>query len=137
MIAMSTGDRARQSHKEVVRRFIQEVINQGDLEVADEVCAPQLAESAKQWVAPFRDSFPDVQMRVVALLAEDEQVAGRFTCSATHLGDWLGHPPTGRRFENIDEVYFFRLRGDRIVDMWGIEDTAERLRQLGLPPIGA
>jgi predicted ester cyclase len=52
--------------------------------------------------------------------------------SATHLGAWLGHPPTGRRFEDIDEVYFFRLSEGRIVEMWGIEDTAERLHQLGL-----
>jgi predicted ester cyclase len=41
------------------------------------------------------------------------------------------HPPTGRRFD-VDEVYFFRVDGDRIVEMWGLEDTAERLRQLGL-----
>ena len=44
----------------------------------------------------------------------------------------LGHPPTGRRFEDVDEVCFFRLAGGRIVEMWGLEDTADRLRQLGL-----
>jgi predicted ester cyclase len=71
-------------------------------------------------------------MQVVTLVAEDDQVAGRFTCSASHTGPWLGHPPTGRRFEDIDEVYFFGLVGGRITEMWGLEDTAERLRQLGL-----
>jgi predicted ester cyclase len=71
-------------------------------------------------------------MRTVTLLAEGDQVVGRFACSATHLGTWLGHPPTGRRFEDIDEVYFFRLENGRIVEIWGLEDTAERLRQLGL-----
>ena len=34
--------------------------------------------------------------------------------------------------QNIDEVYFFRLLDGRIVDLWGIEDTTERMRQLGL-----
>jgi predicted ester cyclase len=120
------------ANKDIVRRWVDEMINQGRLDVADDVCSPELTHEAKEWVAPFRASFPDVTMRTVTLLAEGDQVVGRFTCSATHLGAWLGHPPTGRRFEDIDEVYFFRLSEGRIVEMWGIEDTAERLRQLGL-----
>jgi len=118
--------------KDVVRRWVEEMVNQGDLDVADEIFSPSLAASAKRWVEPFRASFPDVHVEVVTLVAEDDQVAGRFRCSGTHTGAWLGHPPTGRRFDAIDEVYFFRLRAGRIVEMWGLEDTAERLRQLGL-----
>jgi predicted ester cyclase len=121
-----------QTNKDVVRRWVDELINQGRLEVTDEVCSPDLAAEAREWVAPFRASFPDVEMRTVTLLAEGDQVVGRFTCSATHLGTWLGHPPTGRRFEDIAEVYFFRLAHGRIVEIWGLEDTVERLRQLGL-----
>lgn len=45
-----------------------------------------------------------------------------------------GHAPAGRRFERIDEVYFFTFDGDRIADAWGVEDTLERFRQLGLDP---
>jgi predicted ester cyclase len=75
-------------------------------------------------------------MEVRELVAEDETVVGRFSCSATHTGTWLGHPATGRRFENVAEVYFFRVVQGRIVRAWGLEDTHERLRQLGLthPP---
>jgi predicted ester cyclase len=118
--------------KDVVRRWVEEMVNQGDLDVADEIFSPSLAASAKRWVEPFRASFPDVHVEVVTLVAEDDQVAGRFRCSATHAGAWIGHPPTGRRFEDVDEVYFFRVHDGRIVEMWGLEDTAERLRQLGL-----
>jgi predicted ester cyclase len=71
-------------------------------------------------------------MEVIDLVAEGDTVVGRFTCSGTHLGEWLGHAPTGRRFEKIDEVYFFRFREGRIVLAWGIEDTLGRLEQLGL-----
>jgi predicted ester cyclase len=120
------------TNKDVVRRWVDELINHGRLDVADEVCGPDLAREAKEWVAPFRASFPDVRMRTVTLLAEGDQVVGRFTCSATHLGPWLGHQPTGRRFVDVDEVYFFRFEDGRIVEIWGLEDTAERLRQLGL-----
>lgn len=81
---------------------------------------------------PFQASFSDVHMRIVELVAEGETVVGRFACSGTHTGTWLGRPPTGRRFVNVAEVYFFRVVDGRITRAWGLEDTAERLRQLGL-----
>jgi len=119
-------------HKDIVRRLVSEVLNDGRLEVIDELFAPELADETKRWIAPFQVSFPDMRMEVIDLIAEGDRVAGRFTCSATHLGDWLGHPPTGRRFETIDEVSIFRFRGGRIVETWGIEDNLMRLEQLGL-----
>jgi len=71
-------------------------------------------------------------METVQLVAENDVVVGRFRCSATHLGNWLGHPPTGRRFESVDEVYFFWFEGRLIKSYRGIEDTLARMRQLGL-----
>ena len=73
-----------------------------------------------------------VQMEIVDLIAEGEKVVGRFRCSGTHLGVWRGRPPTGRRFERVDEVYIFRVRDGRIGEGWGIEDTRSREWQLGL-----
>jgi predicted ester cyclase len=125
---LSPGD----AHKTIVRRLVGEVLNGGDLDVIDELYAPALAKGARQWIAPFLDSFPDVHMDIVELIAEGDKVVGRFTCSATHLGDWMGHPPTGRRFEKIDEVAIFLIRNGRIVRAWSLEDTLGRLRQLGL-----
>ena len=122
------------ANKTVVRRLVEEVFNGSRLEVIEELYAPELARAARHWMAPFRASFPDVRMEIVELIAEGDKVVGRFTCSATHLGAWLGHAPTGRRFERVDEVWIFRLRDGRIVDVWSLEDTLERLRQLGLTP---
>jgi len=119
-------------NKQVVRRLVSEVLNGGQLEVIDELYAPRLAGPAKRWIAPFLASFAEVSMVVVELVAEDDKVVGRFTCSGTHTGTWLDHAPTGRRFVNVDEVYIFRFREGRIVQAWGIEDTFDRLRQLGL-----
>ena len=121
-----------EANKAVVRRLVDEVLNGGRLEVIDELYAPELAPAARGWIAPFRASFPDVHMEVVELIAEGDKVVGRFTCSATHLGTWLGQAPTGRRFERVDEVAVFRLRDGRIVHAWSLEDTLGRLRQLGL-----
>ena len=119
-------------NKDIVRRLVDEVLNAGRLDVVDELYAPRLAPAAKRWIAPFLASFRDVHLDIVDLLAEGDKVVGRFTCSGTHVGEWLGHAPTGRRFEAVDEVYFFRLSEGRIVHAWGIEDTLGRLEQLGL-----
>ena len=121
-----------EANKTVVRRLVDEVFNGGDVEVIDELYSPQLAGAARRWIAPFRASFPDVHMEIVELIAEGDTVVGRFTCSATHLGQWLEQAPTGRRFERVDEVGIFRLRDGRIADAWSLEDTLGRLRQLGL-----
>ena len=121
-----------EANKVVVRRVVDEVFNGGRLEVIDQLYAPQLAAAAKDWIAPFQASFPDVHIEIVELIAEGDKVVARFTCSATHLGDWLGHAPTGRRFERIDEVWILRLRDGKIVHVWSLEDTLGRLQQLGL-----
>jgi predicted ester cyclase len=121
-----------EANKAVVRRLVEEVLNGGHLEVIEELYAPELAGAARRWIAPFRASFPDVNMEVVELIGEGDAVVGRFTCSATHLGEWLGRAPTGRRFERVDEVSIFRFREGRIAQVWSLEDNLGRLRQLGM-----
>lgn len=121
----------------MVRRFVEEGVNGGRDELVDELFAPAMAASARDWFGAFRGSFPDVHMKVVELVADGDTVVGRFKCSATHLGEWRGHEPTGRRFEDVDEVYFFGFDGDRIASVWGLEDTLDRFQQLGLEPPAA
>src|SRR5262245_13659454 len=99
--AAMKGVRVSNRNKAVVRRLVEEVLNTGRLEVIDDLFAPALVPDARAWIAPFRASFPDMRMEVIDLIAEGDRVVGRFACSATHLGEWLGHAPTGRRFEAI------------------------------------
>jgi len=120
--------------KQTVRRFVDEAVNGGHDEVIDELFTPEMTAAVREWFGAFRLSFPDLNMEVIDLVAEDDTVVARFECSASHLGDWRGHPPTGRRFERVDEVYFFEFAGDRIAALWGIEDTLDRFQQLGIDP---
>jgi predicted ester cyclase len=122
------------NNKQTVRRFVEEAVNGGQDELVDELFTSEAAAFAREWFGAFRGSFPDLRMDVIELIREGDNVVGRFTCSATHVGDWRGHPPTGRRFEDVDEVYFFTFAGDRIAAVWGIEDNLDRYRQLGLTP---
>jgi predicted ester cyclase len=121
-----------EQHVAIVRRLVEEVMHEGRLEVIEELYAPELTPAARAWIAPFLASFPDTRMKIIDVVATDDRVVARFKCSGTHLGDWLGHPPTGRRFAGIDEVYFFRFHDGQITHAWGIEDTLRRLEQLGL-----
>jgi hypothetical protein len=75
------------ANKAIVRRLVDAVFNGGHLEVIDELYAPALAPATKRWITPFRANFPDVHMELVELIAEGDKVVGRFTCSATHLGE--------------------------------------------------
>jgi len=71
-------------------------------------------------------------MEIVQLVEEGDTLVGRSRCSATHTGHWQGRAPTGRRFEDVDEVYFFTFENGRIAAAWGVEDTLDRLRQLAI-----
>ena len=56
----------------------------------------------KQSVLDAEEGLHDEDRRLVA---EGDQVVGYFKCSGTHQGQWRGRPPTGRRFEDVDEIY--------------------------------
>jgi len=121
-----------EQNKLLIQRLVEEAVNQGNLEVLAEVADGEFAQAARQWVGPFRAAFPDFSMRIVELVAEEEKVAAHFRCSGTQLGEWMGRPPSGRRFQDVDEIYMFRVRNGKLTDATGVEDNLSRMRQLGL-----
>jgi predicted ester cyclase len=125
-----------EQNKQLVVRLVREAVGDRNLDVLEEIAAGPFAEVARRWVAPFRGAFPDFTMEIVELIAEGEKVVAHFTCSGTHLGEWLGLPPTGRRFENVDEVYIFEIQQGKLVSALGVEDNLSRLGQLGIFPAG-
>jgi predicted ester cyclase len=117
-------------------RCLVEAINAGEEEAAvEELFDPRTARRVKRLFAEFRTAFPDWHEEAVQLVAEEDTVAGRFRCSGTHLGEFLGNPPTGKRME-VEEVFFVRAGDGKFVDFWGLEDSLGRVRQLGLLPPG-
>ncbi len=117
-----------EEHKAIVRRLAEEVIQGGNLDLIPALFAPDYVphdpsnptrrggiEGARDFIAQLQEGVTDVRYTIEDLIAEGDKVVRRFKCSGTHLGEWLGHGPTGRRFEGIDEVYIFRIRDGRIV----------------------
>jgi len=121
-----------EQNKLLIQRLVEEAVNQSNLDVLAEVADGEFAQVARQWVGPFRAAFPDFSMEIVDLVAEEEKVAAHFRCSGTHLGEWMGRPPSGRRFQDVDEIYIFRVRNGKLTDATGVEDNLSRMRQLGL-----
>jgi predicted ester cyclase len=118
-------------NRALVRRFV-EIVNDGELTDLDEVAESAFADGARRWIAPFRESFPDFRMDVVDVIAEPDKVVGHFKCSGTNEGEWQGKAPTGRRFEDIDEIYIFRVEGGKLAGaLAAVEDNVKRMRQLG------
>jgi predicted ester cyclase len=119
-------------NKRLVHRLV-EIVNERDLGSIEEVASGPIAGEARRWLGPFVESFPDFRMDVVDVIAESDKVVGYFKCSGTHEGEWRGHPPTGRRFEAVDEVYIFRVEDGKLSSALAVvEDNLTRLRQLGL-----
>jgi len=111
-----------------------EAINAGTEDAAiDELFAPRAARRVKRLFAEFRSAFPDWREEIVELVAEGNTVAGRFKCSGTHRGEFLGEAPTGKRME-VEEVFFFRAEDGKFVAFWALEDSMGRMRQLGFIP---
>lgn len=121
-----------EENKLLVRRLVEEVVAEGNIEGLDELTGDEFAEGAKRWVRPFQSAFPDFEMAIVELIAEREKVVAHFKCSGTHRGEWLGIPATGRRFEGVDEIYIFEVRDAKLVSAFGVEDNLARLRELGI-----
>jgi predicted ester cyclase len=122
-----------EKNKDMVRRML-DAINAGEEDAAvGELFAPRAARRVKRLFAEFRSAFPDWREEVVELVAEGDAVAGRFRCSGTHLGEFLGEAPTGRRME-VEEVFLLRAEDGKFVDFWALEDSLGRMRQLGLLP---
>jgi predicted ester cyclase len=123
--------------KALVRRLVDEVVNRADDSILDEVADASLAAAARRWIGPFRASFPDFRMEIVDLIGEGDKVVAHFHCSGTQEGEWLGLPPSGRRFSGIDEIYIFTVRNGRLSTAVAVEDNLRRLGQLGVRLPGA
>src|SRR5919109_2687113 len=98
-----------EENKAVVRRWADEVVNQGKLDLVDELFAEDFnwvmpfnpeplhgPEAMKQTVTTFRTAFPDLRIEIEELVAEGDKVVAKYTASGTNDGEMMGSPPTGK-----------------------------------------
>jgi predicted ester cyclase len=121
-----------QENKAISNR-VAEAIGKGDLNALDEFIAPELAEELKRDVAEIRRAFPDYAGTNVDQIAEGEKVANRFVFLGTHLGEFEGVAPTGKRVEFIGHS-IDRVVDGKIVESWIEVDMMGVMEQLGVVP---
>lgn len=82
-------------------------------------------------------AFPDLTFDVSEKFAKDDNVSERWHIRGTHLGPFMGIPPTGKWVE-IPGISMVRMRDGKFLSDWYLFDASGALRQMGLlPPISA
>jgi predicted ester cyclase len=134
-----------QQNAVVADRFLEGVLNRGDLALVDEIFDPTFidhsapqglppgVEGVKLGVAGFRRAFPDFRCEVEDKIVADDKVVSRVSCKGTMRGDLFGTSPTGAS-ASWEVIHITRLADGRIVEHWSHGDDVGMLRQLGLLP---
>ncbi len=121
--------------------LMDDVFNRGDLRTVDGLIAadfhnheapdrpgPAGFAATAVWL---RSAFPDYHAELEELVVEGDLMVARLTVTGTHLGDFMGFDPTGRRFR-VQHIHMYRVRDGQLVEHWACRDDLGQLGQLGL-----
>ena len=132
-------------NKKVLAAFVENVINQGRLERADDLVAlnfveldplpgqQQGREGLKDVIGGMRAAFPDIHWVVDEVVAESDKVVSRFTWAGTHRATFMGIPSTDKKVM-VKGVVIDRLANGKMADSRILMDTLGLLQQLGVVP---
>ena len=131
---------ALEKNKRVVETLCKTVFQKHDFSKLDEIMRDdyiQHNEDTPQGKAGFKKFFekifkamPDFSYTIRKIVAEGDTVMMHSTTTATHLGEWLGNPPTGNKL-NFDVVDIFRIEDGKIAEHWDVADTLKLFTQVG------
>ncbi len=130
-----------EENKALLRRVIDEVFNQHNLDAADQYypgdylqhnshVPPGLA-GFKQFFTMHFAAFPDLHATIEDLIAEGDKVAARLTWRGTHKGEFEGVAPTGKQI-TFTTMEFFRVGDGKLAEHWDEVDLLGMLQQIGV-----
>jgi steroid delta-isomerase-like uncharacterized protein len=132
---------AEEKNKTLVRRYFEEVWVKGNLAAVDDFMAADYAEhprpsglspgseGLKQLNAAYQSAFPDLKASLDDIFAEGDRVAFRWSFRGTHLGYWLGTPPTGNHM-TATGITVFRIAFGKVVESWTSIDLSPSEEEL-------
>ena len=133
-----------QQNSALIRRWFNEVWNQGRMETVDELASPNVIARGqlehgqpiqglahfKSFAQSIRAAFPDIVVTIEDTIAEGEKVVARWTATMTQQGEFLGLPPSHKRV-TISGISVQRFSNGKIVEAWDNWDQLALLVQLG------
>jgi serine phosphatase RsbU (regulator of sigma subunit) len=130
-----------EENRTTFRRYVEEVVNQGNLELADEIFDRYVAhqpdgsvlergpEDVKRFLGEFHAAFPDLRAIIEDQIAEGDRVMTRYRWRGTHGGEFRGIAPTGGEQE-INGIGIFRFSPEgKVVESWDSYDQFSLMRQ--------
>lgn len=135
-----------EANKAIVRRFYEEVMSQGNVDLLDEIMAPDFADhgetlfgspqgrdTLKQDITASRPVLGDLHVQLYDLIADGEMVGVRGTMRCTHQGTFLGVAASGNEL-TWNGLALFRVVDGKIAERWFNSDSLSIVQQLGLVP---
>lgn len=130
------------TNEEVMRRFIEEAINNGDFSVLSEVIHPNYVyrspdqelygpDGLEGLFAAYRAAFPDLNIEIEELIVAGDKTVMSFAFTGTHKGDLMGIEATDKQV-NVNGIVISRFEEGKIVEEWEILDQLTMFQQLGL-----
>jgi predicted ester cyclase len=130
-----------EENKAIFRRYIEELFNQGHLELADEIFDRYVShqpdgstlergpEDVKRFVGVFHSAFPDLRISIDDQIADRDKMVNRITFRGTHQREWRGIAPTGKEVE-VKGMNIFRFSPEgKVVGTWDSYDQLRVMRQ--------
>ena len=129
--------------KTLTRRFYDDVIVGGNLDLIDELVhdefveheefpgLPPGKESIRFFVTTMREAFPDLTATIEDIIVEDNKVVSRLRFSGTHRGEFGGIPPTGKKID-VQAIDIVAYRDGKLIEHWGVTDQMAMMQQLGV-----
>jgi steroid delta-isomerase-like uncharacterized protein len=145
MVAIGEKSMSTFENKRVIQEFLEDVINQGRMERADDLVKSDFVEldplpgqqqgreGLKEILGRIRAAFPDIVWLVDEMVAEDDKVVTRFHWTGTHQGSFLGIPATGKHIK-VTGVVIDRLEEGRMADSRILMNELSMLQQLAVIP---
>ena len=135
-----------EENKALARRVIEEMFNEGNLDVADEIIAQDHAhhdpampeerhgrEHFKQFASMYRSAFSDLHIEIEDQIAEGDKVASRWVARGTHEGDLMGLPPSGKQVTVVG-MTIDRVAEGKVAETWDSYDALGMMQQIGAIP---
>jgi steroid delta-isomerase-like uncharacterized protein len=130
---------------ELIQRFYDEVIGQGNVQSIDELVTEDVVdhepfpgqadgiEGVRQFAETMKEAFSDVRATLGPTLESGDLASAHVTLTGRHTGEFMGVPASDKQFE-IESIDMIRIEDGKCAEHWGVTDNMALMQQIGAIP---